>query len=251
LDLELTPSVKVKSLCNSVGNGPYNCETRELTRSQHRPRSRVGYYGVSRARRIAIGPRTLAYFRVSAEADDIGIGAPPQFSKPRLHGRLAARLVYRLMQLVDDRWGGAAVRRACQANTKVPNCKTLDGFWLRSDLEVSCRARAEEAWVVAKKVSRQQAVLFTYMLDHEKRKLAFDAWEKEFGESIADPQDGVNYYEELLNYVRLSDNPDIVREFEERFSQLLPKIKEQVSIQVLNGLEEELFKEKQSTETEN
>jgi hypothetical protein len=86
------------------------------------------------------------------------------------------------------------------------------------------------------------------MLDHEKRKLAFDAWEKEFGEAIADPEGGVKCYEELLNYVQQSDNPEIVREFEERFFSLLPKIKEDVSIQVLNGLEQELFKEKQSTD---
>src|SRR4051812_33042893 len=98
-----------------------------------------------------------------------------------------------------------------------------------------------------KKLSREQAELFTHMLDHEKRKLAFDVWEKEFGELIADPQDGVKYYEELLNYVQQSDNPDIVREFEDRFFQLLPKIKDEISIQVLNGLEEELLKEKQST----
>jgi hypothetical protein len=102
--------------------------------------------------------------------------------------------------------------------------------------------------VAENKLSREQAELFTHMLDHEKRKLAFDAWEKKFGESIADPQDGVKNYEELLNYVRLSDNPDIVREFEQRFSQLLPKIKEDVSVQFLNRLEEELLKEPQSTE---
>jgi len=100
-----------------------------------------------------------------------------------------------------------------------------------------------------KNLSQEQAELFTHMLDHDKRKLAFDAWEKEFGEAIADPDGGVKCYEELLNYVQISDNPDLVRAFEERFFSLLPKIKEEVSIQVLNALEEELFKEKQSTET--
>ena len=91
-------------------------------------------------------------------------------------------------------------------------------------------------------LSEKQTQLFEYMRDPEKRKLAFDAWEKEFGEILADPQSGPKCYRELSEIVQKSDNPEIAREFEHRFLNLLPKIKEDISVQVLNGLEEALLK---------
>ena len=97
-------------------------------------------------------------------------------------------------------------------------------------------------------LSPDQAKLFTYMLDPEKRKIAFDAWEKEFGPLLASAQEGVTYYQELLDYVRQSDNPEIVRDFEARFFHLLPSIKEEISIQLLNGLEEALVTKREAVE---
>ena len=99
--------------------------------------------------------------------------------------------------------------------------------------------------------SQKQAELFTYMSsDPEKRKIAFDAWEKEFGPLLADAQEGARYYDELLDYVRQSNNPEIVREFEERFVRLLPTISEQTTIQLLNGLEEALVPKQQTVEAD-
>jgi len=98
--------------------------------------------------------------------------------------------------------------------------------------------------------SQNQAKLFTYMSDPEKRKIAFDAWEKEFGPLLANAQEGARYYDELLDYVRQSNNPEIVREFEERFVRLLPTIEEQTSIQLLNGLEEALVTKRQPVEAD-
>ena len=96
--------------------------------------------------------------------------------------------------------------------------------------------------------SQKQAKLFTYMLDPEKRKIAFDAWEKEFGPLLASAQEGVKHYEELLDYVRQSDNPEIVRDFEERFVRLLPTIEEETSNPLLNRLEEALVTKRQPVE---
>jgi hypothetical protein len=98
--------------------------------------------------------------------------------------------------------------------------------------------------------SQKQAELFTYMSDPEKRKIAFDAWEKEFGPLLADAQEGARHYDELLDYVRQSNNPEIVREFEERFVRLLPTISEQTTIQLLNGLEEALVPKQQVVEAD-
>jgi hypothetical protein len=99
--------------------------------------------------------------------------------------------------------------------------------------------------------SQKQAELFTYMSsDPEKRKIAFDAWEKEFGPLLADAQEGARHYAELLDYVRQSNNPEIVREFEERFVRLLPTISEQTTIQLLNGLEEALVPKRQTVEAD-
>jgi hypothetical protein len=96
--------------------------------------------------------------------------------------------------------------------------------------------------------SQKQAELFTYMSDPEKRKIAFDAWEKEFGPLLADAQEGARYYDELLDYVRQSNNPEIVRDFEERFVRLLPTVEDQTSIQLLNGLEEALATKRQTAD---
>src|SRR5882757_2936701 len=96
--------------------------------------------------------------------------------------------------------------------------------------------------------SQKQAELFTYMSDPEKRKIAFDAWEKEFGPLLANTQEGARCYDDLLDYVRQSNNPEIVRDFEERFFRRLPNIEEQTNIQLLNGLEEALVPKRQPVE---
>ena len=57
-------------------------------------------------------------------------------------------------------------------------------------------------------------------------------------------------YGDLLDYVRQSNNPEIVRDFEERFVRLLPTIEEQTSIQLLNGLEEALVAKRQPVEAD-
>jgi hypothetical protein len=113
---------------------------------------------------------------------------------------------------------------------------------------ITARVRVcKEPAMVRNPSSQNQAKLFTYMLDPENRKIAFDAWEKEFGPLLA-AQEGQKYYEELLDYVRQSDNPEIVRDFEERFVPLLPTIEEETSIHLLNSLEETLVTKRQPVE---